>query len=352
MARDKTKSKQSPKPPSPGREVQEVRAAGVARGYASGRNARERITGEVPPVRKYAALLVSDIHLSDKCPPFRKGEPSWMLAQGNYLEELKRISLSHGEIPIVCAGDVFDKWDASPELISLCLKYFPHMYSVCGQHDLRFHNYGEIKRTAYWTLVEAGLITHLHPGSPRPVSGLVLHGFPWGFEISPCEAPGPLEGFHLAVIHKYVWVRGCSYPDAPETSRLKKVRKSLKGFRVAHFGDNHLGFVRELEGLAVVNTGALIRRKSDQRNYRPRAALLKPCGGVDIHYLDTSQDKITEVRDVLKEVSHKVDLEDFLAELHSLERSPFDFREAVLQACQRLGVSQEVLEALIRAMET
>jgi hypothetical protein len=55
---------------------------------------------------------------------------------------------------------------------------------------------------------------------------------------------------------------------------------------------------------------------------------------------------------VLKEVSHKVDLEDFLAELHSLERSPFDFREAVLQACQKLGVSQEVLEALVRAMGT
>ena len=113
------------------------------------------------------ALLVGDIHLSAKAPLCRAKEPDWFEAMARPLMELvdlqKQIGKeSDGIPPILCAGDVFDRWNSPPELINFALEYLPpQMYSIPGQHDLPNHNYNEIDRSAYWTLVAANKITNV-----------------------------------------------------------------------------------------------------------------------------------------------------------------------------------------------
>ncbi len=50
------------------------------------------------------AVLVSDIHLSQKPPIARSAEGSWYQAMQRQLAELKRIAKG---APVLCAGDVF-----------------------------------------------------------------------------------------------------------------------------------------------------------------------------------------------------------------------------------------------------
>ena len=43
-------------------------------------------------------------------------------------------------------------------LISFAIRELPSCYAIPGQHDLPNHSYTDIQRSAYWVLVEAGII--------------------------------------------------------------------------------------------------------------------------------------------------------------------------------------------------
>ena len=59
------------------------------------------------------AILCSDVHLSDKPPVARSTEPNWMKAQEHVLVQVNDLAKTYS-CPVVCAGDIFDKWDSSP----------------------------------------------------------------------------------------------------------------------------------------------------------------------------------------------------------------------------------------------
>jgi DNA repair exonuclease SbcCD nuclease subunit len=108
------------------------------------------------------AILCSDIHLSERAPIARAVGQDWFTVQKRYLDQLRELKEKHNAILIV-AGDVFDYWKSSPELINFAIVHMPECYAVPGQHDLPNHNYNDLHKSAYWTLVEAKIIKHLDP---------------------------------------------------------------------------------------------------------------------------------------------------------------------------------------------
>jgi hypothetical protein len=128
------------------------------------------------------AVLCSDIHLSLKQPPCRADD--WLSVQKGYLVQLKSLACAAKElwlgnrnttgrpIPILCAGDIFDKWNSPPELIRFALEHLPDgMICVPGQHDLPNHSFEEIHRSAYGVLREAGKI---RCAATQPAPTLIL----------------------------------------------------------------------------------------------------------------------------------------------------------------------------------
>lgn len=190
------------------------------------------------------AILCSDIHLSIKPPVCRSIDVDWFDTMAYYLTQLNNLAEEHAA-PVICAGDIFDKWNAPAELINFALAYLPdEMYAVPGQHDLPAHNYDEMNRSAYGTLVEAGKIINLEPGKPQYDGDLALHGFPWGTPITPLREKDE-DFIHLAVIHQYAHKgKSTSYPGAPADCHVKHLLKQLDGFDAAVFGDNHIHWLR------------------------------------------------------------------------------------------------------------
>ena len=39
------------------------------------------------------------------------------------------------DCPVICAGDIFDKWNSPPELINFAYDNLPEIYAIPGQHD-------------------------------------------------------------------------------------------------------------------------------------------------------------------------------------------------------------------------
>lgn len=304
----------------------------------------------MPAVRKIVvAICCSDIHLSLKAPLARSGEPDWLEAQGRPMSQLHDL-VDEYDVPIFCAGDIFDRWNSPPELINWAIVTLPKMYAIPGQHDLPLHNMSHIKKSAYWTLVEAGI---LEPLSGRKIiSGskiIAVHAFPWGFPIQPPEENHP-DTITMAVIHRYVWKKGHSYPTAPEENRLGAFRKELKGYDVAIFGDNHKGFLARAGKTTVFNCGGFMRRKSDEIDYKPQVGLLYDDGSIEPHYLDCSADIITETASA-KTVEDDMELKDFLEELTRLQDSSLDFEDAMKEALEKKKPKPAVKKLILEAME-
>ena len=293
------------------------------------------------------AILCSDLHLSHTAPVARSLEPSWYDAMARALGELNDLTEDH-HAPVICAGDIFDRWNSPPELINFAIKHLPNMYAVPGQHDLPHHRLEDVKRSAYWTLVEAGVVVHLDKVGDGG-GELMLYPFPWGKEIKPCVREAGSKIIHIAVAHQYVWEGQSKYDGAPKEANLSRFEKQLEGYDVAVFGDNHKGFMASTPNCTVFNCGTFLRRKADEIGYKPQVGLLYDDGMVKPHYLDTSQDKIESIEKTT--ANDELDITAFMAELNELGGDVLDFETAIERYVEKNGVTKPIREIIQRVLE-
>lgn len=178
----------------------------------------------------------------------------------------------------VVAGDLFHHHTASPELISLALNNLPEeTLAVAGNHDLPNHNLAEIGRTALGTLIAARRLDVLGNSIggvwEDADNNIVLSGFNWNEPLADVhrelEATHPRDAWkHVAVVHKYCWREGHTFPGADPEGHVQKFGTKLAGYRLAVIGDNHQPFQQQFPrgGPLVYNHGAAVRRRIDERN--------------------------------------------------------------------------------------
>lgn len=295
--------------------------------------------------KKPVAVLVADLHLSLKPPLARSVEDDWLEVQKGYLDQLGKLAK---DIPILCAGDIFDRWNAAPELVNFALAHLPHgMFCVPGNHDLPLHSYEDIEKSAYMTLVRAHKIQNLKPGVPvTTFNDLILHGFPHGFEITPCTKGQPLRGLNIAVIHQFIWIKDHGYEGAPEEQRAKHYKEKLQGYDIAVFGDNHDPFQIGKSW----NCGGFQRRRRDEINHKPRVGVLYGDGHVEERLLDTSRDKFASLEE-LKAVARQFDFVDLIEELYNLGENSLDFVEALVHFMEDNKVAKHIRKLVLQAVE-
>ncbi len=307
------------------------------------------------------AILCSDIHLSDKPPACRSEEPDWFTAMSRPLNELSAIQ-EYLDCPVICAGDVFDKHNASPALISFALQHLPKQFhAIPGQHDLPGHRVDMYLDSAYGVCVQAGKIKHLEITTKHSrdggldeihhgMSGWKLYPFQWGEKVRGLHGPPEKDDWSgkpyktLAINHQFVWKPQATYPGAPESGHCKQFQDL--GYDICHFGDNHIGF----HDGCVVNSGGFMRRTISDLQRDPTIWLLCSDGSVVPHYLDTS-------KDVYSETDAYVALKDeFASELHNMvahqDRKAFysdgsvDFKRTLLECAKSL--EDETVVSIIR----
>ena len=298
------------------------------------------------------AVVASDIHLSHKPPVARSPEPDWYEAMGRQLDELGKVAERYGDVPIIYAGDIFHRWNSPPELINFAIDRLPPGYSIPGQHDLPNHRTEDVTRSAYWTLIKAGVLTDLNPNHPLAIRQLFIWAFPWGTEIKPKDWEDPKGGriIHLAVCHAYIWKKGSSYPGAGEDQKIGVYRKALEGFDCAIFGDNHKGFTAKLPKGTLMNGGTFFRRNIDEVTYRPQIGLVHDDGTITPHYLDTSEDLFLDEAIARSKEKEEIDMANLLDDLRKLGVDDLDFSQAVEHYLDQEKTGDETREIVLEAI--
>jgi DNA repair exonuclease SbcCD nuclease subunit len=281
------------------------------------------------------AILISDIHLSATPPIARLGEPDWLEAQGRVLDQVIALANKH-DCRVLCAGDLFDRWNSPPAVINMVLERLHRQkykwIMVPGQHDLPLHRHEDVKKSAYWTLVEAGVIHDLShiPNIYQPTPELHVAGFGWGQTIQPYTGPQVGNRVNVAISHQYAWCGASCYVGATQDTHLNGI-EGLEGYDVVVFGDNHKPWIHKMAGPVVVNPGCLIRRKQDERSQVPFVGLLREDRTVELLLLDTSGEVWSgpeeQVSTLGTDVQQKLD--QFISTLNDLDEKTFDFKGTI-----------------------
>lgn len=305
------------------------------------------------------AIFCSDLHLSLTPPPLRSKEPDWFAAMQRPLDELRQLQEKHG-CPIFCAGDVFDRWNAPAELINWTIQHLPHMYVIPGQHDLPDHDLSQIERSAYWTLVQSKAITDLprvNGFTSDKWPGLCVRAFPFGETICP-NRNLPKSDIHIAVIHQYNWIPGCSYQDASRQASLHRNRPEFDGYDIVVSGDNHIPFScsSSKDGSCFINCGGIMRRKTNDY-FDPCVWLLQKADTrigfkVTRHRLDISKDKYLETAKAQEmEKDSSTDLSGLMKRLEELGACALDFVAAMKLDLETNPARRGVESRITKAME-
>ncbi|MDA3790527.1 MAG: metallophosphoesterase family protein [Desulfobacula sp.] len=207
------------------------------------------------PIFEADAILTSDWHMwePERNPPCRTDNHS--AAQLKKIKQINRIQEFY-DCSILKAGDVFEYWKASPELINMCLASFPdELWSIAGQHDLPQHNMELIRKSAFDTLARAGALNFL--GDQCSWNKYDSH--PKYIEI---------KGRKVAIAHMLVYKGEPPFPGctAPEVS---KVFKMFPEADLILTGDNHKTFWARKGKQLLINPGSLTRHKADQADHKP-----------------------------------------------------------------------------------
>jgi hypothetical protein len=307
-----------------------------------------------PPMTNPVAIFCSDIHLTLKQPACRADE-DWMETQAFALNQLKHLSVELDQtnpVPVICAGDIFDRWNPSPELINFALKYLPDkMVCIPGQHDLPNHRIENMTKSGYGVLKSANKIVDLSDWDKSCMCrGVSYSGFGWNQKIRTPEKWR--TALKVAVIHRYVWKISAQYPGAPKTAHVSELLPLLKGYNVAVIGDNHIPFdFKAKTGTHIFNCGGFIIRRSDEIGRIPRVGILYADGVLKSHPLRTDLDKFHPHAKDREQLVEGFDMKEFLERLEGLGEQALDFREAVKAYIRKNNVPKAVAALTLTALE-
>ena len=223
--------------------------------------------------KQVSAILCSDLHLREDTPKCRTDD--YKAAQLKKIEWLNHLAATHC-CPILCAGDIFDKWNISAEMSAWAIENVPQMYAIPGQHDLPDHNLELIKKSGFNVLKVANIIDPYNNSFHTLYKDIPINFimFPFGEALEGYKLPIGFGWRSIALIHTLV----LGPKDAKmKGSTVQEIFDKMPKFDLIICGDNHKSFVvrnnNYADGCLFVSPGSMMRMTADQIDYKPRVYL-------------------------------------------------------------------------------
>lgn len=191
------------------------------------------------------------------------------------LSQICNLVKNHDIDVLIQPGDMFDSHKANDEtkscLISVLNNHFQkdltEIFTVYGQHDLRYHQ-SNVINTPLHLLHSAQYLTVLNPKPLQYDDGknrIDFYGASWNEEI---PQPTHKDNFNILVMHKMV-ISEKLWQKQEDFIQDNIFLKTNKDFDLIVSGDNHTTFTATSGDRHLVNAGCLVRTKIDQEDHRP-----------------------------------------------------------------------------------
>jgi putative phosphoesterase len=188
----------------------------------------------------------------------------------NKLDQMVNIPHDH----IICAGDVFHKWNTSVSTIQRFLR-IPHIISIFGNHDLRFDDMMSSSDTGLGLIMEMNTKLKEYTIFPNRKASIIL------------------DEVKIHIEHVMIWHKEPPYPGCTASNAEDYMDKIDADIIVT--GDNHKTFVVERNGKILFNPGSLLRSTSIQKDHKPCVFVYDTKRkSYEVHYLKIEEDVFLE----------------------------------------------------------
>jgi predicted phosphodiesterase len=290
-------------------------------------------------MKKADAVLCGDIHLRLTTPIARTDD--FVAAMWYKIKFINELALQH-DCPVLCAGDFFDNWKPTPELLSAVIERLPaHWYTIYGDHDLPQHSYKLRHKSGLTTLKKAGALTIVKGG----------HGSDKGSnKLKSTDSSIVINGRKVFLWHILTWKDELPYPGCTNSNAMKLLKKYPE-FDCIVTGDNHKPFIERYKGRILVNVGSMMRTRADQINYKP-AVWLYYADKNDVVpvYLPIEENVISREHIEAKEERDNR-IEAFISKVKTNFKLTMSFERNVKRFFNRNKTNQKVKEIILKHLE-
>lgn len=234
-------------------------------------------------------LCLADLHLTDKKPPCRHKDENWIKAQSDKIQAIARIATKQKCQLCVISGDIFDYWDVPYEFYNKVAQWlkilkgsvtYGKIIAIAGNHDCPEHDYKQLHRTPYQSLVEAEIIHNLDNHKGFYYGDHLIMPFYWG-QTEPVPEENPIGFQPIVLAHTGLWYKEKPFSHAKDSGNVlnfvSEMIPSNVGAVIA--GDYHQPFDvklrKEKQTIQVVNCGSMLRLEASQVDYQPTVAILQ-----------------------------------------------------------------------------
>lgn len=275
------------------------------------------------------AITSSDWHIRSSVPSSR-AEKDWFEVMRKRMDQFRQLRERIGHVPILIAGDLFDRWNPNANLVTWCMEHLPDkLYAISGQHDTSGWRYESRMEGAYGALVKSHVITDIPHGDWVSIGGgLDVCGLPWGHYDLPASKPkGKLS---VILLHKYVYATSdTAYTGVDTGACVTGITELADKANIVAIGDNHCKW----RVSSFLNHGSLFSTTSAQKDHAHHLGIL---------YSDGSYDWMRFPEESVEWVESPVNPEDpgadkFIQELKTLEVDAVCFREQLDSLAENLS---------------
>lgn len=219
-------------------------------------------------------IVCSDLHYRATIPEARTDD--YFQAQRTKIMFIKELQEKY-DCPVLCAGDVFDRWNTPPEFEGWAIGIWPKKFiTIPGQHDLPQHNRLNFPKSSLhvlWVAEKVDVINYDFERHYYEIENVLISGFPWGVEPEPYD--GDSKKFKIALIHTLtVEDKNDFLVEKAGAITAKSLMKKLDGYDLIVSGDNHKRFVVEGKKQLLINPGSMMRMSANQIDHQPGVYLV------------------------------------------------------------------------------
>lgn len=226
------------------------------------------------------AIFIGDVHLKGKNPTCRKDNYAESILEK--LSEVEELCVQNDVTHVFFLGDIFDTVNISIPYLSTVLTKFlslqTHLklYTIIGNHDIRYDDPDTLDSCPLGLLVKAGAITILD--SVIDVGNVSVHGNNWN---SPLTANPTVDKHSVLLLHKF-------YSSGFNEEPLRADECLELGYNTYILGHDHRPYetVNIFGDCQVYRPGSLARNSSDNYNkFRIPRILLLDTVSVEYSYI-------------------------------------------------------------------
>jgi len=279
-------------------------------------------------------LLTGDWHFTDKAPRTRTDD---------YISELHRKIqvLKNHNLPILQPGDLTDtpflSYLTFRKLLSLL--QLSTIFTVRGQHDLRYRNKGNTPLDA---LRDAYEFLRIADSVPYELEkNVYLYGASFEEEIPEITTK---SSYNILLIHRMI--SPVKSEDWHEEEALPFLKKH--NFDLIVSGDNHKSFEAKHLHKRLINCGSLMRSKIDQVDHKPCYYILDTdTSGLKKHFIPIVEGSKVFDMDLKEEsMERNEDLEAFVTGLSKQKEMGLNLMDNLTAYMKKNNIEEEIRDII------